>query len=334
MAELLQPTDRGLYCPAGDFHVDPWKPVARAVITHAHSDHARAGSDEYYTAAAGAGVLRARLGGDLPLHELAYGESIPLGRASVSLHPAGHLLGSAQVRIECGGKVWVASGDYKTEPDATCAAFEPVPCDTFITESTFGLPVYRWPPQQRVFEQINRWWASNVERGRTSVLFAYALGKAQRVLSGLDERIGPILLHGAVERMTECYRAAGVRLPATRHADAEAAKATRGRAMVIAPLSANGSSWCRRFGPISTAFASGWMAIRGARRIRSVDRGFVLSDHVDWDGLMGAIAATGARRVGVTHGHTDAVVRWLGEQGLDAFAVSTRFSGERDDGEV
>lgn len=325
---LLQTTSHGLYCPAGDFHIDPWRPAERAVITHAHADHARPGSRAYYAAIPGRGILQRRLGDDATIHAVDYGESIRFGPVTVSLHPAGHLLGSAQVRVERAGEIWVVSGDYKTEPDRTCAGFEPVACDVFITESTFGLPVYRWPPEAGVFDAINGWWRANRTRGRTSIIYAYALGKAQRVLSGLDPGVGPILLHGAVEAMTEAYREAGVALPPTQHATNESAKQHKGEAIVIAPLSANGSTWLRKFTPLATAFASGWMAVRGARRRRSVDRGFVLSDHADWPGLHHAIEATGARRIGVTHGFVEPMVRWLNERGREAFAVSTRFEGE------
>jgi putative mRNA 3-end processing factor len=332
---LLRTTDRGLYCEAGDFFVDPWAPVARAVVTHAHSDHLTWGCDHYLVSEAGAAVSRERLGASAhALESVPYGEVRTINGVAVSLHPAGHILGSAQVRVEHRGEVWVVSGDYKTDTDATCATWEPVRCHTFITESTFGLPVYRWPTQREVFAQINAWWAANAREGVTSLLCGYALGKAQRLLAGLDPSIGPILTHGAVERMTAVYRREGVVLPATQYAsEALRARATVG-AMVIAPPSVTGSSWLRRFGTVRTAFASGWMRVRGARRRRGVDAGFTLSDHVDWPQLLQAIEATGAERVWVTHGFTGPVVRWLTEQGLEAKAIATRWEGERDDAAV
>jgi putative mRNA 3-end processing factor len=250
---------------------------------------------------------------------------------TISLHPAGHILGSSQVRIEHRGEVWVVSGDYKTDPDPTCAPFEPVRCHTFVTESTFGLPIYRWPQQAEVFEEINRWWRANAGGGKTTLLFGYTLGKAQRLLAGLDPSIGPILTHGAVERMTAAYRDAGIPLPPTRYAGTAERKADSRGAIVIAPPHSSGSPWLRRFAPYSTGFASGWMLVRGARRRRSLDRGFPLSDHVDWPSLHGAIEATGAQEVWVTHGYTGPVVRWLQERGVDAKAVQTRFEGDRDD---
>jgi putative mRNA 3-end processing factor len=328
---LLRLTEHGLYCEAGDFFVDPWGAVDRAVVTHAHGDHVAWGCRRYLTSEEGVGVLRSRLPPDAPVSGLRYGQSVSINGTRVSLHPAGHILGSAQVRIEHGGEVWVVSGDYKTDPDPTTAPFETVRCHTFVTESTFGLPIYRWPPQNEVLADINAWWRANQESGKASLLYGYALGKAQRLLAGLDPSIGPILTHGAVERMTEVYRAAGVPLPATTHAGAVDRRADWSRAIVIAPPSADGSVWTRRFGTHATAFASGWMLVRGARRRRSLDRGFPLSDHVDWPCLMAAVDATGADRVWVTHGFTGPVVRWLRERGLDATAVRTRFEGEVDD---
>jgi putative mRNA 3-end processing factor len=316
----------GLYCVPGDFYIDPWRPVERAVITHAHGDHARIGHQRYLTAAPGVGVLRARMG-DVHIDGLAYGDTVVHNGVTVSLHPAGHVLGSSQVRMECGGEVWVASGDYKVEADKTCAPFEPVPCNTFITESTFGLPIYRWEPEQDILDDINRWWRKNAEEGRASVVFAYAFGKAQRILAGLDPSIGPIVCHGAVEPLNKAYRAGGVPLPHTvMVTDVE--KAALKRAIVIAPPSASGSPWMKRFGDYSDAFASGWMLLRGARRRRGVDRGFVLSDHADWPGLMTAVRATGAERVIVTHGSIPVMVRWLCQQGLDAAGFDTEFGDE------
>jgi putative mRNA 3-end processing factor len=235
------------------------------------------------------------------------------------------------VRLESGGEVWVVSGDYKLEPDPTCAAFEPVACDTFITESTFGLPIYRWPPEAEVFAEIRNWWAANQQAGKASVLFAYSLGKAQRVLAGLDPAAGPIYTHGAVENFCRLYREAGIALAPTTHAGSAPAATDWSRALILAPPSANGTQWMRRFGPLSTGFVSGWMRIRGARRRRSLDRGFVLSDHADWPGLMSAIRASGASRVWVTHGYRAPVVEWLKQQAIEAQAVETRFEGEQDE---
>jgi putative mRNA 3-end processing factor len=327
---LLRRTDRGLWCEAGDFYVDPWAAVDRAVVTHAHGDHMAWGCRAYLTAEPGVPVLRQRLDPGASIRGLGYGETVDIGGVRVSLHPAGHILGSAQVRLEHGGEVWVVSGDYKTEADPTCTPYESVRCHTFITECTFGLPVYRWQPSAPIFDDIHAWWRGNQAAGKATLLFGYALGKAQRLLAGLDPAVGPIFTHGAVERMTEIYRAAGVPLPPTAHAALANRKEFR-RALVIAPPSADGSIWARRFGAQSTGFASGWMAVRGARRRLSVDRGFAISDHVDWPSLLAAIATTGAERVWATHGYTGVLVRWMVEHGLDARALETRYEGERDD---
>ncbi len=332
MRSLLAVNANGLYCEAGDFYVDPWCPVKSAVITHAHSDHARWGSEKYLTSVPGAGVLRARMGPEAVIETLTYGDFVTINGVRVSLHPAGHILGSSQVRVEYRGEVWVVSGDYKLEPDSTCTSFEPVRCNTFITESTFGLPIYRWRPQQEVAQAINAWWRSNQQQGLASVIFAYSLGKAQRVLAALEPDIGPIYCHGAVQRLNAIYRDNGIALPATSYAG-EAAKGTDwSQAMIIAPPSAAGSTWLRRFSPVSSGFASGWMRIRGARRRRALDRGFVLSDHADWPGLLNAIDATGASCVMVTHGYRAPLVRWLEEHGKQARALETRFEGEQDEG--
>ncbi len=325
---LLKNTERGLYCEAGDFHVDPWQPVEVAVITHAHSDHARLGSRLYLTEASGKPLLEQRLGPGSRIEALAYGQTISRNGVTVSLHPAGHILGSAQVRIEHRGEVWVVSGDYKLAPEATCRPFEPVRCHTFVTEATFALPVYHWRPQSEIMAEIEEWWRENQAKERASILFCYALGKAQRLLSALDGSIGPILLHGAIERFVPAYRAAGVAFPPTTRADADEARPVIARSLALAPISANHTPWLRRFGRASTGFASGWMQLRGARRRRSVDRGFALSDHADWTDLLRAIDATEADTVWATHGHTSPLVRWLREHGKDAEAVETRFQEE------
>lgn len=334
MSELLQVTSDGLYCAAGDFHIDPWRPVKRAIVTHAHSDHARWGCRRYLTSSEGERVLRMRMEAGAAIQSVAYGEPITINDVRVSLHPAGHILGSAQVRVEHRGEVWVVTGDYKTQPDPTCSDFELVKCHTFITESTFGLPIYRWRPQQEIFDEINAWWRANQAAGRASVLMGYALGKAQRLIAGVDTSIGPIYTHGAVESVNAAYRESGVALPATTYVAEVAGEGTRknridwSQGLVIAPPSAQGTPWLRKFGDVSLAFASGWMQIRGTRKQRSVDRGFTLSDHVDWPSLMQTVKETGAERVWVTHGYTAVVARYLNERGLRAEAMQTRFEGE------
>jgi putative mRNA 3-end processing factor len=325
---LLQITEAGLYCPPGDFYIDPWKGVDCAVITHAHSDHARGGSRHYLAASPGCKILQERLGPGARIEALPYGQCITRNGVAISLHPAGHILGSAQVRVEYKGEIWVVSGDYKVEKEATCAPFEPVRCHTFITESTFGLPIYRWRPQTEIFDDINAWWRANQSAERASVLFAYSLGKSQRILAGVDPSIGPIFVHGSASKFLPLYAEQGVKLPTVQEMNAESLAAGKSRALVIAPASTEGSPWLRRFGDASHAFASGWMQLRGARRRQALDRGFALSDHADWDGLLTSIRATGAERVYVTHGYTAPMVRWLNENGWEAEALATRFTGE------
>jgi putative mRNA 3-end processing factor len=278
-------------------------------------------------------VLKRRLG-DIDLQCVGYGEPVTINGVRVSLHPAGHVLGSAQVRIEHRDEVWVLSGDYKVGRDPTCAPFEPVRAHVFVTESTFGLPVYRWQTHETLFAEIDAWWRGNADAGRASVVYAYSFGKAQRILAGVDAGIGPIVCHGAVQALNEAYRSSGVPLPATQLVSEIPDKASLRRALVIAPPSAQGTTWLARFGDAGDAFASGWMQLRGARRRRSVDRGFVLSDHADWPGLQQAIAATGASRVIVTHGYVPVMVRWLTSQGYDAQAFETEYGGENDNEEI
>ncbi len=328
MPELLEVTESGLYCAAGDFYVDPWRRVDRAVITHAHADHARPGHGRYLCAAPGKPVLRTRMGGNATIDSLRYGETTSINGVTVSLHPAGHVLGSAQVRVEHRGEVWVVTGDYKLDHDPTCASFEPVRCDVFVTESTFGLPVYRWPAPDVVAAAINAWWRANRDAGRTSVILAYALGKAQRIAASVDAGIGPIVAHGAVMKLVEAYRASGVRLPSIDRVPPRARRVGGGRALVIAPPSVHGTTWLKMFGESSVAVASGWMTVRGVRRRRGVETGFVVSDHADFPGLLSAIEASGASRVLVTHGFSDVLARYLREQGLDAKPLATRFTGE------
>jgi putative mRNA 3-end processing factor len=333
MADLVVHRPEGLYCPPGDFYIDPWRPVRRAVITHAHSDHARIGHGHYLATRTSEGVLRARLG-EIELQTLDYGERIVHNGVALSLHPAGHVLGSAQVRLEHEGAVWVVSGDYKVAPDPTCAPFEPVRCDVFITESTFGLPIYRWCPDAEIFDDMNAWWARNVEHGRASVLCCYSFGKAQRVLAGVDPSIGPIIVHGAMDSLNRAYREAGVNLPETQSV-LHVARADIKRSLVVCPPSAAASPWMRRFGAdAQTAFASGWMQVRGNRRRGGYDRGFALSDHADWPGLLQAIAATGAQRVIVTHGSSGAMVRYLSGRGLLAQSFETEYGGDAVESDV
>lgn len=323
-------TPKGLYCPAGDFYVDPWRSVPRAVITHAHSDHARPGSQSYLAAKSGDAILRLRLGHDANLQFAGYGEQLSLGGAKVSLHPAGHMTGAAQVRVEVSGHVTVITGDYKLQNDPTCPPFEPQRCHTFVTESTFGLPIYSWADTDAMLASIDQWWRENQLCGRCSVLYAYTVGKAQRLLASIDASIGPIYAHGSILNACRAYHECNVRLPQLRNVfDAPAGMAWH-QALVVAPPSVQNSTWLNRFGECSCAVASGWMRVRGIRRRRSVDRGFVISDHVDWKDLHTAIRMTDCEEVWVTHGYTRQVVQSLRELGMNAREVKTEFSGDEE----
>ncbi|MEM6770947.1 MAG: ligase-associated DNA damage response exonuclease [Bacteroidota bacterium] len=327
MADLLQFTNRGIYCPPADVFIDPWRPVGRALITHGHADHSRWGHKAYLATETAAPAIKHRLG-DIRLQTTRFGETTAINGVKFSFHPAGHILGSAQIRVEHLGEVWVASGDYKLEDDGLAEAFEPVRCHTFITESTFGLPVYDWRPQAEVFAEINAWWRSNAAQGKVSFLTGYSLGKAQRILRGLDPSIGSIYTHAAVENLNEVMRGQGVDLPPTIRATKEIPYKAYNGHLVLAPPSVMDSNWMKKLKPVSTGICSGWMTLRGARRRRAADRGFVLSDHVDWKDLNAAVSATGANRVIVTHGYTKVYARYLRSLGLQGEDAETEYSGE------
>ena len=330
---VLQFRDEGIYCAAGDFYIDPWRPVARALVTHGHSDHSRPGMGAYLATHAALPVMRHRLG-DHAFEGIAYGETRRIGGATVSFHPAGHVPGSAQIRVEHRGEVWCVSGDYKTGADALSEPWEPVRCHAFVTECTFGLPVFKWQDEAALAAEVNAWWAANAADGRFSVIGAYALGKAQRVMTMVDPSIAPILTHGAVEATNAVLREQGVALPETERVTRDTDLKANPGALVITPPSALASPWFRKFGAASTGIASGWMALRGVRRRRAADRGFVISDHADWPGLNDAIKATGATRVFATHGYTSAFHRWLRDEGYDAHVVSTEYEGEEFESEL
>lgn len=334
MSDVLIDTPRGLYCPAGDFYLDPYHGgVDLAVISHAHADHARPGSARYICSTPCVPLLRRRVGEDAHIQGVPYGETIFLRGAQVSLHPAGHILGSAQIRVEVDGQIWVFTGDFKRQKDPTCQPFEVVPCHTLITEATFALPVYRWHPGHVIAEQIFKWWMKNRALGKTSILAGYSLGKSQRLLAELtrftDERV---LLHGALLDFVALYREAGVDMLPTDYITAQPTDTDYAGELVICPPSALSSNWTRRFRDYSDGFASGWMRVRGIRRRRGYDAGFVLSDHADWPGLLRTIRETGAERVLATHGKSDALVRYLREhEGIDAAPLQTASSEQHGD---
>jgi putative mRNA 3-end processing factor len=329
--DLLLFTDRGIYCPRGKFYIDPWLPVDKAIITHAHGDHAYRGHHAYLSHHNSIPILNYRLGkSGGSFYSLEYGEPLFINGVKVSLHPAGHIVGSAQIRLEYGGQVWVVSGDYKLEKDGISTPFEPVKCDVFITESTFGLPCFWWEKQELIFGEINEWWRQNRAQGITSVLLGYALGKTQRLLKGLDPSIGPIYAHGSVWNMTELFRQLGIALPPMGKTTAAIPKQELIGSMILAPPSTAQSAWMNRFFPYRIGYASGWMSLRGIRRRRGADKGFILSDHADWPGLQQAVQETGASRIIVMHGFTAPFARWLSEQGYRAEEAYTAYGDDED----
>ncbi|HWB93665.1 MAG TPA: ligase-associated DNA damage response exonuclease [Puia sp.] len=329
---LIEFTDKGLYCAQGQFYIDPWRPVGKAVITHGHSDHARPGNGSYLCHRLTLPLLELRLGPGA-YQAVEWGEPVFLNGVRVSLHPAGHVIGSSQVRMEYQGEVWVVSGDYKTEDDGLSGAFEPLRCHVFVTESTFGLPIYNWKPQPMIFDAIQDWVAGNRSRERTSVLIAYSLGKAQRLLLGLAPMDVEIFVHGAVWNVYQRLVNAGIALPPVQRVMPDMPKEWFRDKVVIAPTSAEGSPWMRRFSPYAVGICSGWMQVRGNVRRRNADAGFAMSDHADWKGLLGAIEATGAGKVFVTHGFQATLSRYLNERGIEAAEVRTEYGEDEEGGE-
>jgi putative mRNA 3-end processing factor len=325
---LIEFNDRGIYCRKADVYLDPWKPVKRALITHGHGDHARWGHEHYLCTTTAGPVVKHRLQLTHQLQTISFGEIININGVSFSFHPAGHIPGSAQIRVEQNGEVWVFSGDYKLQHDNLSEPFEPLKCHAFISESTFGLPIYRWKPQRDGFVEINQWWQKNQAEGKVSVIAGYALGKAQRILRNIDESIGEIYVHGAIETVTNILRDQDFALPPTIRVTPDMKRKDFDGALVVCPPSAVGSPWLRRFDPFSLSIASGWMKLRGARRRRGADRGFVLSDHADWDELNIAIRETGAEKVFITHGYSEVFSRWLTETGIETAEVKTQYEGE------
>jgi putative mRNA 3-end processing factor len=331
MSNLVSFTDKGLYCEKGNFYIDPWKPVDKAIITHAHGDHARFGSKNYLCHTFTKPILRLRLG-ENNYQTLQWNEPVFINGIKVSLHPAGHIIGSSQVRIECNGEVWVISGDYKTEDDGLSAKFEPLICNTFITESTFGLPIYKWKPQQLIYDNIINWISKNKENGKTSLLLAYSLGKAQRVLQAIKETAQTIYAHGAVFNMQQMLIDNGWKLTTVERITPDTPKELLKGTVVVAPPSADGTPWMKKFHPYSVGICSGWMQVRGNIRRRNADAGFALSDHADWDGLLQTIKATEAERLFVTHGFQSAFSRYCNEENIAISAeVKTQYGSEDEE---
>ena len=326
---LLIFSDKGIYCQQGDFYIDPWKPVNRAVITHAHSDHARPGNASYLCHHFTKPLLQLRLG-EISVQSVGWNEPVFINGVKVSLHPAGHIIGSSQIRVEHQGSVWVVSGDYKTENDGISGELEIVPCDVFITESTFGLPIYEWKEQQELSYDIQNWILSNRYKGLNSVLIAYSLGKAQRLLKCIAEISSSIYVHGAIWNVQESLLQSGFQFQHVERVLPEMTKAQFKADIIIAPPSAENSPWMNRFYPLSLGVCSGWMQVRGNVRRRNVDGAFPMSDHADWKGLLSVVRATGARKVFVTHGFQASFSRYLNEIGIQSEEVKTEFGDEAE----
>ena len=334
MNSFLKFTKKGIYCPEGKFYIDPWRPVSKALITHGHADHSRPGHQHYLAHHHSESIMRQRLGDSIQIETVAYNKPLTINGIKVSFHPAGHIPGSAQIRMEYKGRVAVVSGDYKLEDDGLSTPFEPVRCQEYVTETTFGLPIYQWKPQNETFDEINHWWQQNKENGKASVIFAYALGKAQRIMKNVDSSIGKIYTHGAVENATDALRKTGLDLPKTIKITNEIAKKDYSGNLVIATPASIGTPWMKKLAPYSTGIASGWMMLRGTRRRTAADRGFVLSDHADWNGLLEAVKLSEADTVYSTHGYSNVFTKYLQEQGLNAISLDTQFEGESLDSEL
>jgi putative mRNA 3-end processing factor len=328
--EILELTPKGLYCALGDFYIDPYKTVDKAIITHGHGDHAHQGMKEYIATTTAEHILHKRLGQDIKLTTYPYGEIFRMGEVDVSFHSAGHILGSSQVRIQYKDEVWVFTGDFKRDEDLTCEPFQVVPCDVFISEATFSLPVYSWPLFSLEVKEIYDWWMKNREEGFNSVLCCYALGKAQRLIAGLRQYTDDkIWVHGTIDELNHCYEKTGLSWPNVEKVPLET-KIKMAGDMILCPPSALGSSWAKRLTPKKVAFASGWMRLRGNRRRKGYERGFVISDHADWPSLVRTVQETGCKKVYFTHGNTDTIVKYLNEMGIKAYDLKLPYDNEED----
>lgn len=328
---MLKFTSKGIYCIPGKFYIDPWRPVDYALITHGHADHARWGMKKYLCHHFTVPILKSRIGKDIQVQGIEYNESIIINSVKVSFHPAGHIIGSAQIRLEHKGKIVVISGDYKVQDDGLSTPFEVVKCHEFITESTFGLPIYNWSNIEKQNEQLQNWVLSNQSNGKTSVFVGYSLGKAQRIMKAV-EGIAPINVHYSIGKLNEAYESVGIKLPEYLIMDLREDVKYLDKNIVIVPPSLLDSNVIRKIPNRANAFCSGWMQVRGAKRWRSADAGFAISDHADWHGLLDAIKSTEAEKVYVTHGQTAVFSKYLNEIGIAAEELKTEFGS--DDEEV
>jgi putative mRNA 3-end processing factor len=327
---LIEFTSRGIYCKQGNFYIDPWHPVDYAVTTHGHADHVKWGNKAYLCHELTKPILTQRYGLDENVQTLPYHQQLDINGVKLSLHPAGHVIGSSQIRLEYKGEICVVSGDYKVEYDGISTAFEPVKCHTFVSESTFGLPIYHWEAQDLIFEKINDWVASNLQSQKTSILVAYSLGKAQRLIKNISSDYS-IYVHSSIANLNEAFADAGIALPPTIKITPETKKEELQRGIVIVPPALADGKWVKSLIQPAVGICSGWMMVRAGRRWRSADAGFALSDHADWPGLLDAIKATSAQKVFVTHGSTAVFAKYLNEIGIEAEEVSTKYGMEDDD---
>ena len=310
----LEIKPEGLYCPPGNFFIDAWRPVALSLITHAHGDHAYRGHQHYLSSEDSRQILEHRLGA-IPLQSLPYGEKIKIGETWVSFHPAGHILGSSQIRIETNQSVTVISGDYKRAYDTSCQGFEVIECDTFVTESTFALPIYRWKEGETIAEEIFQWWQTNQQNQHPSIIFCYSLGKAQRVLALLQKLAPqPIFLHGAIHGLSQIYANKGIQMAPFKAVTEKEKGDSFQTDLILAPPSALGTPWLKRFPNYRAALASGWMQVRGTRKRKNLDKGFVLSDHADWNDLIRTVKDTKAKNIFTTHGYSGVLAQYLKEE--------------------
>ena len=325
--QLIQFTKKGIYCPQGKFFLDPWYPVDYAIISHGHADHARWGMKRYLCTNDSKAILQHRLGADIMIESIPYGKEITVNEVKVSFHPAGHVIGSAQIRLEYKGYVVVFTGDYKTQPDFITQPFESIKCHTFITESTFGLPIYNWKSEEDLQNELQSWVKTNQQNNRTSVFLGYSLGKAQRLMSllvGCDD----IYVHRSIYNLNNAILESGIKLPETKLWSADLNKKTLENKIIIAPPAILGSRMLKRLPNPATAICSGWMQIRGNRRWQAVDAGFAVSDHADWNGLIHAVKASEAEQVYVTHGSQAVFSKYLNEIGIKANELVTEYGDE------